>query len=65
MTKRLQDWARLERQGIREEIDYLKAGGRVISPSGDDITKMKLDQLHVRFEGVNRALQEIDNAPRP
>jgi hypothetical protein len=61
----LELWARAERQGIREEIGYLRAGGKVISPSGEDITAMKLEQLDARLDGVNDALKEIDDAARP
>jgi hypothetical protein len=58
MASKLELWARTERQTLREEIDYLKAGGKVISPSGDDITATKLSQLDARLEGVNLALEE-------
>ncbi len=64
MASRLEQWARAERQILREEIDYLKAGGKVISPSGDDITAMKLKQMDARLEGVNLALKEIEDASR-
>jgi uncharacterized protein YnzC (UPF0291/DUF896 family) len=64
MASRLEQWARAERQIVREEIDYLRAGGKVTSPSGDDITPMKLKQLDARLEGVNLALKEIEDASR-
>jgi hypothetical protein len=64
MASRLEQWARAERQILREEIDYLKAGSEAISPSGDDITAMKLKQLDARLEGVNLALKEIEDASR-
>jgi hypothetical protein len=47
---------------LREEIGWLKAGGKIRSPSGDDITAMKLEQLGARLEGVNDALKESDDA---
>ena len=62
MATRLELWARTERQALREEMEWLKAGGKVISPSGDNITAMKLEQLTARLEGVSSALKEIDDA---
>jgi len=62
MASRLELWARTERQMLREDIDWLKAGGKIRSPSGDDITAMKLKQLDDRLEGVNDALKEVDDA---
>lgn len=64
MGTKLDLWARTERQIIQEEIKYLKAGGRVFSPSGDDITATKLTQLDARLEGVNLALKETEDAAR-
>lgn len=64
MASALELWARTEREAIKEEIKYLKAGGKVISPSRDDITAMKLDQLNARLEGVNLALKEMEDAVR-
>jgi len=62
MTSRLEIWARTERTLLREEIDHFKAGGKVLSPSSDDITVMKLTQLELRLEGVVVALKEIEDA---
>ena len=61
MASRLEQWARTERQALHEEIGWLKAGGKVLSPGGDDITAMKLEQLDARLEGVNLALKEIED----
>ena len=63
MASDLEIWARAERGFISEEIKYLRAGGKIISPSGDDITAAKLDQLDKRLEGVNLALERLTNAP--
>ena len=60
MTKELENWARAERTAIREEIKWLKAGGKWLSPSGDNITPKKLEELEARLEHVNSALVEID-----
>ena len=62
MASRLEIWARTERQVLREEMDWFKAGGKLISPSGDNITAVKLEQLSARLEGVNGVLKEIDDA---
>jgi hypothetical protein len=62
MASRLELWARAERQALREEIGWLKAGGKVISPSGDNITPMMLERLAARLEGVIDALKEVDDA---
>jgi len=65
MSSRLEDWARAERQALREEIDWLKTGGKVLSPSGDNITAKKLEQLGLRLEGAILVLNEIENAKKP
>lgn len=62
MTSRLEKWARTERQFLREDIGWLKAGGKALSPSGDDITPIKLEQLKLRLEHVQQVLDEIDRA---
>ena len=64
MASKLEIWARTERQHLREEANYLRAGGKVLSPSRDDITAMKLKQLDARLEGVDLALKEIEDAAR-
>ena len=64
MSSTLEVWARTERQALNEEIGWLKAGGSVRSPSGDDITAMILEKLSLRLEGVNIALKEIEDAKR-
>lgn len=52
----LECWAVAERQYIKEELYWLKAGGKVISPSGDDITSTKILQLEARLEHAQKAL---------
>jgi hypothetical protein len=64
MAGMLEAWARAQRQAIREDIRWLNAGAKTISPSGDGITAMKLEQLNAQLEGVNLALQEVEDAPR-
>jgi hypothetical protein len=56
MASELEPWARAERQFIRDEIKWLHAGAKWISPSGDNITAMKLVELERRLEHVEKAL---------
>lgn len=60
MASELEKWARNERTFLQAEIKWLKAGGKVISPSGDDITARKQDELEARLEHVNSALRMRD-----
>jgi hypothetical protein len=64
MSSSLRQWAVSERQFLNEEIKYLKAGGKVMSPSGENISVGKLAELDARLEGVNLALKETDDAKR-
>lgn len=56
MTSELENWAVVERTFIEEEIKFLKAGARLVSPSGDDITEKKLEQLGLRLEHANKVI---------
>lgn len=56
MADELEKWARTERQFIKEEIQWLKAGAVLTSPSGDNINTMKLKQLEARLEHANKVL---------
>lgn len=58
MASELQRWAVSERRFIKDDIKSLKAGARLISPSGDDITARKLAELELRLEHLNTALAE-------
>lgn len=58
MASELEHWARAERQFIKDEINWLKAGARWISPSGDNINAMKLKELEARLEHVQKALDD-------
>ena len=62
MATTLEIWARAERTALQEDIRYLKGGSKTISPSGDDITKMMLERLEARLEGVNIELKRIEDA---
>ena len=56
MASELELWARTERQFIKDEINWLKAGAKLISPSGDNINAMKLAELEARLEQVDSLL---------
>lgn len=56
MGSELEKWARAERDFLRDEIKWFKAGGRILSPSNEDITAAKLEQLEARLEHVLSAL---------
>jgi len=58
MASDLELWARTEREFLRDEIKWLKAGSRLVSPSGEDITANKLGELENRLEHVLRALKD-------
>jgi len=51
-------WAVAERQFIKEDIKWLKAGAKLISPSGDDISTTKIEQLEARLEHLQKALAD-------
>jgi len=56
MSSELQRWAVTERQYLRDDIKWLKAGAKLVSPSGDDISAMKVEQLEARLEHLQKAL---------
>ncbi len=58
MSDELTRWAITERDFIRAEIKWFKAGAKLFSPSRDDITAAKLTELEARLEHVLLALKE-------
>jgi len=56
MTGNLTRWAITERDFLRGEIKWFRAGSKLLSPSGDDITVMKLAELEARLEHALLAL---------
>jgi hypothetical protein len=58
MADELKRWAITEREFLRDEIKWFKAGAKLISPSGDDITIKKLTELEARLEHALLALKE-------
>ncbi len=56
MSTELEKWAIAERQFLKDEIGWFKAGAMLRSPSGDDISAKKLSELEARLEHVQKAL---------
>ena len=56
MDSELEKWALIERQFIKDDIGWFKAGAKLMSPSGDDITAKKMTDLKARLEHVNKVL---------
>lgn len=62
MTRKIKQWAVAEQQFLKDELSWLKVGGRAVSPSGDDISAMKISQLEERLRGVNGALAHSEKS---
>jgi hypothetical protein len=58
LASELERWAVTERQFIKDEIKWLKAGSKLLSPSGDDISARKLAELEARLAHVQKALAD-------
>lgn len=56
MDSELENWARVERQFVRDDLKWLKAGSKLLSPSGDDITAERVEQLEACLEHANLVL---------
>jgi hypothetical protein len=59
MGSELEKWAVTERQYLNDEKGWLEAGGRLLSPSGDDITAKKLAELAARLEHADKVINEF------
>jgi len=46
-------WASIERGFIQKDLEWLKAGGKFVSPSGEDVTAAKIEELELRLEHSN------------
>ena len=51
-------WAVIERGFIQQDIEWFKAGAKLISPSGEDITAVKLGELDARLEHANKVIAD-------
>lgn len=57
MASACEVWARAERQFLRTELEWLNAGAKLISPSGEDVSANKREELETRLEHVNQLLE--------
>ncbi len=66
MATKLYLWALEERVEIAEQIKWFNAGSVLTSPSGDDITAMKLGQLGERLRDSTKlcAMPIMPKGPR-
>jgi hypothetical protein len=62
MASDLEVWARTEWEFLRGDIKRFKTGTKLISPSGGDITEMKLIELELRLKHVQMVLADINGA---
>lgn len=60
MSSELERWAVTERQYLKDDIKWFRAGAKLVSPSGDDISAMKLEQLATRLEHLQITLGRAD-----
>ena len=56
MATDLERWAVTEKQFLVDDIKWLKAGAKLTSPSGDDISAKKLVELEARLEHAKKVL---------
>jgi hypothetical protein len=56
MSSELRRWAAAERQLLEDDAKWLRAGARLLSPSGDDISATRLAQLEDRLRHLQDAL---------
>lgn len=64
MASFLRQFAAVEKNYLINEIKWLQIGGKVVSPSGEDFTDQKLQELTARLNNANRALREADRITR-
>ena len=62
MATELEKWALTERDFLRDELKWFRAGAVLTSPSGDNITATKIEELEARLEHVLKALDRQDYA---
>ncbi|HQS49916.1 MAG TPA: hypothetical protein PK706_26310 [Xanthobacteraceae bacterium] len=65
MATKLEKWVRIERTIIEERIKKLKDGGKITSPSGEDITKNEIHLSEMSLEGANLVLEEAEKSRKP
>lgn len=50
-------WASVERTFIQQDIGWIQAGAKLLSPSGDDVTNERLESLKLRLEHANMVIK--------
>jgi len=54
----LYKFATSERQALKQDIQLLQEGGRLIGASGEDVTAAKLQELELRHEHAEKVIRE-------
>lgn len=60
----LEKWVRIEKVFLEEELRCHKAGAKVMSPSGDDMTTDIIKKLEARIEGASIVLRDVEEQRR-
>jgi hypothetical protein len=55
-------FAATERTYIQTELKWFKGGAKLISPSGDDITTQKVEELEARLEHADSVMNGLSSA---
>jgi hypothetical protein len=62
MASALRLWVIGERSEIMNDLKWFGLGAKLTSPSGDDITAMKVKQLKLRLRELDQIPDESDHA---
>ena len=60
MTSELEKWTIVEEHFLKDDLKWMKAGAKLISPSGDDITQRKIEELKMRLEHAQKVLRAVE-----
>lgn len=60
MSKALRGWAADQRHEINQDLKWFNAGAKLFSPSGDDITIMKVQRLNEQLRALKDAMAGDD-----
>lgn len=61
MSEELRKWAHIERQFLKEDLKWLTAGAKLLSPSGEDITSAQIERLQARLEHIDVTLSGLSS----
>ena len=62
MASDLEVWARTEREFLKGDIKGFRTGTKLMSPSGDDLTEMKLIDLELHLKHFQMVLNNFTRA---